>query len=421
MLGCHLVGRCVSDEAAWRRETDHDSQRNHATSHDATPSQPRRSENDTKGATTMGSCRNKLKVEIPEPVTHRDTARPDGVFRTCLWLFLFLMVVRLLSAFIFRRDLSNDDCEVDRVAFALAGHLGFANPFKIPTGPTSVVAPVYPFILAGIYELFGKGSPAEAVRQILSCGVTCLQFALLPALAMAANITPRVGVLAALLGGLSPLRNWIETKATFETPYTALLLVILTLLTLLLWNLGQPSGGWAWFHGATWGFSLLLAPQLLPILFGYLALGVLRFHTSEFRSYLRFSLILLFAATIVLTPWTIRNYYVFHRLMFVRGSFGLELSLSNNDSALPAFEQNHLTKGYQEIGPLVNLSAAQAVARLGESSYFNEQMHTAYRWIASNRRRFLRLTVERVGDFWFPPIEPHAKGVASSTLTWCLT
>ncbi len=106
---------------------------------------------------------NKLKVEIPEPITHKDTARPDRIFRICLWLFLFLMVVRLVSTFSFRRDLSNDGCEVDCVAFALAGHLGFANPFKIPTGPISAVAPVYPFILAGIYGLFGKGSPAEAV------------------------------------------------------------------------------------------------------------------------------------------------------------------------------------------------------------------------------------------------------------------
>jgi len=189
----------------------------------------------------------------------------------------------------FKRDLSNDDGEVDRVALALAGHMGFANPFKIPTGPTSHVAPAYPFILAGIYELFGKGSPAEVVRQILSCCATCLQFALLPAIARAAKMSPRVGVLAALLGGLSPLRHWIETKATFETPYTALLLVILTLLTLKTWNLDQLSSGRAWFHGATWGIALLFAPQLLPVLFGYLAIGALWSFSNQFRSYLRFS------------------------------------------------------------------------------------------------------------------------------------
>jgi len=344
-----------------------------------------------------------------------------GIFRTCLWLFLFLLAVRLVYAFIFKRDLSNDDCEVDRVAFALAGHLGFANPFKIPTGPTSHVAPAYPFILAGIYELFGKGSPAEAVRQILSCSATCLQFAALPALATAADMSPRVGVLAGLLGGLSPLRHWIETKATFETPYTALLLVILSLLTLQMWNLDQPSGRRAWIHGATWGVALLFTPALLPVLFGYLALGALRFFRSQFRSYLRFSLTLLFAAAIVLTPWTIRNYYIFHHLIFVRGNFGLELSVSNNDSALPLFEQNLYTKGFQNIGPLSSLSAAQAVERMGESAYYHQQLLAACRWIGSHPRRFLRITANRVGYFWFPPLEPHAKGIISSMLTWCLT
>src|SRR5437899_13032744 len=99
-------------------------------------------------------------------------------FQTCLWVFLFLLAVRLVRAFIFKRDLTNDDCELDRVAFALAQHMGFANPFKIPTGPTSVVAPIYPYVLAGVYKLFGMGSPGEAVRQVLACAVTCLQFAL---------------------------------------------------------------------------------------------------------------------------------------------------------------------------------------------------------------------------------------------------
>src|SRR5437879_3553663 len=206
-------------------------------------------------------------------------------FQTCLWVFLFLLAVRLVRAFIFKRDLTNDDCEVDRVAFALADHLGFANPFKIPTGPTSQYAPGYPLMLSWIYELFGKGSMAEAARQILSCIAVSLQFALLPALAAAAKVDARVGVLAALVGGLSPLRHWIETKATFETPYAALLLVIMSLLTLQVWKFDQPSVRQAWVYGAAWGLALLIAPQLLPILLSYLALGALRFYRGQFRSY----------------------------------------------------------------------------------------------------------------------------------------
>jgi len=344
-----------------------------------------------------------------------------SIFRTCLWLFLFLLAFRLLRAFIFKLDLSNDDEEVDRVAFALAGHLGFANPFKIPTGPTSQYAPAYPLLLSWIYQLFGRGSTAEAVRQILSCSATCLQFALLPALATAANMSSRVGVLAALFGGLSPLRHWIETKATFETPYTALLLVILTLLTLQMWNLDRPSGRWAWTHGVSWGVALLFAPNLLPVLFGYLALGAVRFFSGQFRSYLRFSLTLLFAVAIVLAPWTMRNYYTFHHLIFVRGNFGLELGASNNDSALPLFEENLHTKGYQSIGPLSSLSAAQSVEQLGESAYYDQQLHSAYRWIGSHPRKFLQLTADHIRYFWFPPLQPGLRGNVSTLATWCLT
>ena len=344
-----------------------------------------------------------------------------SIFRTCLWLFLFLLVVRLVIALVLKRDLSNDDDEVDRVAFALAGHLGFSNPFKIPTGPTSHVAPAYPLILAGIYELFGRGTLGESVRQILSCSATSLQFALLPALAIVAKIPRRVGILAALLGGLSPLRHWIETKGTFETPYTALLLVILTIFTLQIWSLDQFSDKRALCYGAMWGVALLFAPNLLPILFGYIAIGAFWFRTSLFNSYLRFSFMLLLAAAIVLMPWTMRNYYNFHRLIFVRGNLGLELSVSNNDSAVPLFEDNLYTEGFQNIGPLSSQLAAQAVERLGESAYYHQQLLNAYHWIGSHPRKFLHLTADRVRYFWFPPLEPHIKGVISSLLTWCFT
>jgi hypothetical protein len=350
----------------------------------------------------------------------RDCAA-GSTFQTCIWLFLFLLVVRLVRAFVFKRDLSIDDCEIDRVAFALSRHMGLANPFKIPTGPTSHVAPAYPFMLAGIYQLLGKGSPAEVVRQILSCSATCLQFALLPALATAANFSSRVGVLAALVGGLSPLRHWIETKATFETPYTALLLVILSLLTLQMWNLAQLSAGRAWLYGATWGVALLFAPNLLPVLFGYLTLGALRFSGSQFRYHLQFSLTLLLATAIVLTPWTLRNYHAFHHLIFIRGNFGLELSVSNNDSALPLTDDNLHTEGYRNIHPSSSLPAAQVVAQFGETTYYHEQLRTAYGWISAHPWRFLRLTIERVGYFWFTPLQPHAKGNVSSFLTWCVT
>jgi hypothetical protein len=359
-----------------------------------------------------------MSIETPRFTTEWN---PSRTWQTCFLVFLFLFGIRLVRAFILSRDLSNDDCEVDRVALSLAQHMGFANPFKIPTGPTSHVAPAYPLILAGIYKLFGTGAPAEAVRQVLACSVTCFQFALLPALAAVAKVNPRVGVLAAFLGGLSPLRNWIETKGTFETTYTALLLVILTILTLKMWKLDNPSLMQALLHGTIWGIALLFAPTFLPVLFGYLALGAIRFFRKQFRSYLRFSFTLLITVAIVLMPWSLRNYHVFHRLIFVRGNFGLELSLSNNDGALPLFEQNLHTARFQSIGPLASLTAAQTVRRSGESEYYHRELRTAYSWISTHPWRFLRLTAERVKYFWFPPLEPRIRGIVSAALTWSLT
>lgn len=48
-----------------------------------------------------------------------------------------------------------------------------------PTGATAHYAPGHPFILAGIYRVFGQGLEGEFAKHVWSCGVTSVQYALL--------------------------------------------------------------------------------------------------------------------------------------------------------------------------------------------------------------------------------------------------
>src|SRR5215472_13445685 len=53
--------------------------------------------------------------------------------------------------------------EMGRVARSLVAGGGFGSPLHGNTGPTAMVGPVYPFIIAAAFKLFGVYSTAAAV------------------------------------------------------------------------------------------------------------------------------------------------------------------------------------------------------------------------------------------------------------------
>ncbi|MHB8503986.1 MAG: hypothetical protein ACYDHE_23955, partial [Candidatus Acidiferrales bacterium] len=45
--------------------------------------------------------------------------------------------------------------ETGHIAYSIASGKGFSSPFQRDTGPTAWLAPVYPYLLAGIFKVFG--------------------------------------------------------------------------------------------------------------------------------------------------------------------------------------------------------------------------------------------------------------------------
>src|ERR1700733_8538410 len=53
--------------------------------------------------------------------------------------------------------------EMGRIGRALAQGQGFSNPFNEMTGPTAWEPPLYPFLIAAVFKLFGIYSRASAL------------------------------------------------------------------------------------------------------------------------------------------------------------------------------------------------------------------------------------------------------------------
>ena len=63
--------------------------------------------------------------------------------------------------------------EPGNIAYSIADGHGFGSPFRADTGPTAWTAPIYPYIVAGFFHVFGTYS-YNAFLAAISLNMLCL-------------------------------------------------------------------------------------------------------------------------------------------------------------------------------------------------------------------------------------------------------
>src|SRR5580692_9735260 len=162
--------------------------------------------------------------------------------------------------------------ETGHIAYSIASGKGFSSPFQRDTGPTAWLAPVYPYLLAGIFRLFGiytlHSFFAALFLNILFSAGTCV-----PIFYTGKRIAG-VGVAsaAAWLWALFPNAIIIPFEWIWDTSLSALLVAILVWATLALKEFGRVRD-WC-LYGFLWGIALLTNPAiatLCPVLLAWAA------------------------------------------------------------------------------------------------------------------------------------------------------
>jgi hypothetical protein len=314
-------------------------------------------------------------------------------------IFLLAVLLRLTLVFVLKTYSSVPNVEPDHVAKTLARAGFFGNPFGVPTGPTAILAPGWPFLLALIYGFVKTEVAAEVAKRILSTVLCSAQYALLPALANSLRLPIACGYLAGAIGALFPLFFWVETNGSWESPCIASMLVGMLILSARLFTAHPPS---LYLYGAGWGIVFLFTPAFASIFVAVLTIWW--WYSRNLLSILKVAAI----AGLVVSPWIIRNYSQLGALFFIRDSYGLELYMSNNPRAQALFEEN---LQYFDEHPNDNGTQALRLRAMGEVAYFNERRDKAIVWMRSNPGRFARLTAERALYFWFPRFKRPASTV----------
>jgi hypothetical protein len=326
-----------------------------------------------------------------------------------LRLFLLIVVVaigiRTLMLLALGIPLELQFAEMERIARHLFRRGAFADPYKVPTGPTAHHAPVYPFLVGLLFKGFGLTVAAGFAMAVMNFAFAAVQWALVPMIAQRSRLPPLVGIGAALVGAAVPYRFMKEVR--WESTLVGAVLAALLLLTLRWWQTPRPGAVHSLLLGLAWGGGMMCSPNLLPVFLVALSIIVLASTRERRRPLLAHSAVAVVGMAIALTPWTVRNYKALHAFVFVRSNFGLEFSISNNPHAFILAADNigngDPTNYFHMHHPWSNREEAQALLREGEAAYNRRKLHETVAWIKSDPGQFARLTAGRIAYFWFTP------------------
>jgi 4-amino-4-deoxy-L-arabinose transferase-like glycosyltransferase len=302
-----------------------------------------------------------------------------------------------------RRDHFQFGWEMGRIARSIALGQGFSSPTDLPTGPSAWAPPLYPYILAGVFQLFGIYSNASAwlilaFNSIFSA-LTCFTL-----YRIAERIYGEaVARAAAWTWALFPYAIYWPVRVVWEMSLTAFLLSWALLLTLRMAEAPARPQTWVGF-GVLWGVIALTNTAVLSLLPFFLLYVLWR---SPRRSQQLTGLGLCMAtAVVVVSPWLVRNYAVFGKFVFVRDNLPLEMHMANNERSQGLWTRSE--------HPGNDPDSMRRFEELGEIGFMEEMQREVREFIRNNPAKFVRFTLERTVYFWIGP--PQADIVAGYDL-----
>ena len=283
--------------------------------------------------------------------------------------------------------------ETGRVARSIVTGQGFSSPYTQPTGPTALLPPAYPFLLACVFKLFGIYTAASALA-ILTLNNLFSSFTCLPVFLIARRVFGlRVASWAGWIWAFFPYSVILSNLWVWETALTTLLLTLIVLATL---QIERSASLIAWVgYGLLWGITALTSPATLSTL---PFLGVWAWYRHWRRgsncTWVAVAASMVFLASVA--PWIWRCSQTYGRFVAFRSNFGLEILVGNSADTSNPFNWGVLPSA----GAQNNRSEMDKLVRIGEPAYLAEKDHEAKELVEQQPLRFAGLTVRRILYTW---------------------
>lgn len=270
----------------------------------------------------------------------------------------------------------------------------------LATEPAAIMPPIYTFLVAQTYSMFGAESfTSTFLLQLINALATSL--AVLIVFSIVRQLSNhRAAWIAAIIAAINP-SLFGYTHMIWDTS-----LFILAVALTLWFSVLLKTKRTCWYAWAGYGIWLGLIAMLNPSLtlaYPFLVLWPMMSQSPlPSKDIIRFVSITVVGWVITITPWTMRNYHHFDRLMYIRSGIMLELWLG----VCPEAETNG-SAVYTNQFSLKNNEVQQKITSIGEQSYLSECGEKAISSIKSDPLRYIKLTGVRVVDYWLGTVFSH--------------
>jgi 4-amino-4-deoxy-L-arabinose transferase-like glycosyltransferase len=295
-------------------------------------------------------------------------------------LVLWFAVTQFPPNWVFSRGI-----ELGTLAQSLVAGQGLSSPFGGSTGPTALLAPGYPAIIAVLFRMFGSFTFTAAIAVMLMQLVFSVTTVLLVMMVAQRCFDRPTADLAGVFWAVSLPLLWMP-EIFWETCLSTLLMMGMIALAL---RCEQAPSRCHWaLMGAYCGLAALVNPALLMAL-----LALLGWAAWQTRKTLRYSpLLSLLFLLLVFAPWPIRNARALGAFIPLRSTVGLELWMGNRAGATGFLDES--------VFPLFNRGEYDEYVRRGEAAYMRDKSELAWAYVRAHPSEFLRLNGIRFIRFW---------------------
>jgi len=279
----------------------------------------------------------------------------------------------------------NRPYEMGMLADTLVHGQGLSSPFGGSTGPTALIAPGYPLLVALVFRIFGCYTFASVIAIILSnilLNLLTLWMMMRLARRMMDN---RTAILAGAFWAVSPVLLWIPA-IFWETSLSACALLAMIFLALRCRR--TPTLAMWCLMGASSALIALVNPALLPSL-----LAILGWTAWQTRRAVRLApAVGLLVLLLVYAPWPVRNARQLHAFIPMRSTVGEELWMGNRPGATGYLDDT--------LFPRCNKAELNRYIAQGEVAYMRGKSDAAWQYMRQHPDLTLRLTLRRIYRFW---------------------
>ncbi len=325
-------------------------------------------------------------------------------------IFLFALALRLTFVFVAPQPENQvgDSVEFDLLARnLLAGH-GLS--YKEPWHPSARKTPLYPWLLAQTYRLFGYGNYTPLLT--LQAFLDALLVIMLAWLALWAWRDARIGLVAAGLWAIYLPGAQLAGRLLADSLFTFLQLTGFLLFALAIHYLADVKrvAIFGLLSGLLFGLASLTRPTSLyiPILLA-VVLGGWWLWRRKKRAQVAFptsrvwltALTMILSLAIVMTPWFVRNYRAFDQM--VMGSTLMGFNFFQTHYRLDQPDYWKLPGVHASMGAIRQAAVDEGLdlKTINEAELFNLGMKRGLEMVIQYPDRFLALMGLRTVQLWF--------------------